>query len=268
MNAALRLVLLILLVQASMGQVLAQAPLNGSFETGGYFDLSGWSWDCEEPEPTPGYQSNWGVKKLTAVTGVPPDPCSGVTLMVHPIADSANAIYTITGWAFVDDPNMSASIGFGYTDGWGGVNHQGDYTNSTSWEYLTYTGDHGSLFQWFAPQASLNVSDGLNGYGYAYFDGLELTISSASTGLAANNAALPHVSLSPDGAQLAVWAPAAGKLSVQLFDALGKAESSVVSRSLASSDPLIIDVAGLATGLHFVVVHNGQLARTERFVRR
>lgn len=268
MNQGLHRGLLILLVQSCMGRVLAQVPLNGTFESGGSFDLSGWSWDCEDPEPTLGYQSNWGVKKLTAVTGVPPEPCSGVTLMHHAIADSANAIYTITGWAFVDDPDMSASIGFGHTDDWGGVSHQGDYTNSTTWEYLSYSDDHGTLFQGFTPQASLNVSDGLDGYGYAYFDGLELVITPGSTGLATNHAALPHVSLSPDGAQLAIWASGTGQRSVQLFDVLGKAESSVMSSGPASSEPLIIDVAALATGLHLAVVHDGTVTRTERFVKR
>lgn len=83
----------------------ALAQFNGDFEDagGGNFDLTGWTWDCEDPEQdVGGYQSYWGVKKLTAVTGALPGPCAGVTAMRHAIPDEAGAIYIISGWAYVE----------------------------------------------------------------------------------------------------------------------------------------------------------------------
>ena len=255
---------ILLLFQVSTGRVLAQGTLNGTFEDDlGDFDLNGWTWDCEDPEPDAGYMSNWGVKKLTAVTGVPPEPCSGVTIMHHAIPDDPLATYTITGWAYVDDPNMSASIGFGSSDG----THTGDYTNSTSWTFLSYSDPHIYLFLGSPPLASLNVSDGQDGYGYGHFDGLELTITPLSTGLPGSGAPPPRVSLSPDGTQLAIWAPDGGQRSIQVFDAMGRSERFVLFGSSGTTDPLIIDAAPLDAGLHLVVIRDEQGAHTARFVK-
>lgn len=266
MDQGLRSALLAAVLFSLLG-IPALAQFNGGFEDagGGNFDLTGWTWDCEDPESSEGYLTLWGVKKITPVAGVPPEPCSGVTEMQHPIPDVAGAGYVISGWAYVDDPNMSASIGFGYSDWEGSLAHHGDYTISTTWDYLYWSDDH-SFFQGLTPQASLNVSDGSNGFGYGHFDGLELTITPLTTGVGTTEAPSLRVSLSPDGGQLAIWSVDAPR-SVWVCDALGRAEYVERSMSSATTTPVILDVAALPAGLHVVMLYDGQEITAARFVK-
>lgn len=246
----------------------AQSVFNGTFEdSNANFSLSGWAWDCEDPEPGPAYQSYWGVQKLTAVTGLPPDPCSGVTVMQHPLPDTPNALYSIQGWAYVDDPAISASIGFAYTDGFGGLYHEGDYTSSTTWDWLLWENVPTAYFQGFAPQASLATSDGLNGYGYAHYDQLEVTVNPLSTGLPIPSAAGLRLSLSPDGDRLALLLPDPKATAIHLYDPLGRLELALNTVGEGPARPVVVGVAALPRGVHLVIVEDADKRLAGRFVK-
>ena len=235
--------------------------INGSFESAGAFDLTGWTWQCTTPEPVmPGAPGcgDYAVRKPFSNT----QGCLFEHMTQYITTAVWGDVFTLSGWVMRETGPFSATPGLYFaTDSLGIVLlNNGVTTSNATWTWLQVTD---TVYPSALTSPMILLYTGLVGgpaFGWSHFDGIDVQNAVVSV-------------MDPGSAQELPWRVDAGHLYVHvgdrtvheavLLDATGR---TLPARMERSGTTLVVDLATLSQGLHLLRVFTSEGVAVLRFM--
>ena len=237
-----------LLLFALTTSVSSAQIINGSFESAGMFDTTGWAWQCTDPEAVmPGAPGagDFAIRKPFSNT----QGCFYENLTQEITGVTPGDIYTLSGWVMQESGFFSAQPGLYFAEENGGVFslQNGITTSNNTWTWLQVTD---TLFLTAGVTHQVVLHTGMVGgpaFGWSRFDGIDLE-KSIATGLGSHGRIdLPYYLDAANGT-LTIHVGNSSRIDQSLFDVAG---SVLPFRGTRSGSSLMIDLRGLGAGIYF-----------------